>query len=74
MQRSRGRALALPALYLSYYLREKTPGWVFLVYGFGPLLVLLPDLVARFRSARLEDGTGQGRQQAIAASSASRTR
>ena len=33
-------ALALPALYLSYYLRESTPGWVFLVYGLAPLAVV----------------------------------
>jgi hypothetical protein len=44
-------ALALPALYLSYYLRENTPGWVFLVYGLGPLLVFLPSL-ARLRQRR----------------------
>ena len=37
-------ALALPALYLSYYLREQTPGWVFLVYAIAPLLVIMPEL------------------------------
>jgi hypothetical protein len=42
-------ALALPALHLSYYLRDGTPGWVFLIYGFGPLLVFVPGLAARFR-------------------------
>jgi hypothetical protein len=43
--------LALPALYLSYYLREHTPGWVYLAYGFGPLLVLgLALAAARYRS------------------------
>jgi hypothetical protein len=37
-------ALALPALYLSYYLRDNTPGWVFLVYGLTPLLLFVPGL------------------------------
>jgi alpha-1,6-mannosyltransferase len=37
-------ALALPALYLSYYLRDNTPGWVFLVYGLAPLLLFVPGL------------------------------
>ena len=37
-------ALALPALYLSYYLREQTPGSVFLVYAIAPLLVIVPEL------------------------------
>jgi hypothetical protein len=38
-------ALALPTLYLSYYLREATPSWVYVVYGLGPLaLVGLPAL------------------------------
>jgi hypothetical protein len=41
--------LALPALYLSYYLREATPVAVFLVYGFAPLL---PLWQARLRRAR----------------------
>jgi hypothetical protein len=67
-------ALALPALYLSYYLREKTPGWVFLVYGFGPLLVLVPDALARFRSSPSEHGDTDDRQQAVPASPATRTR
>jgi hypothetical protein len=42
--------LALPALYLSYYLREATPLWVNLVYGLAPLLLLVPDLAARTRA------------------------
>jgi hypothetical protein len=33
--------LALPTLYLSYYLRELVPGIVWLIYGGGPLLLLL---------------------------------
>jgi hypothetical protein len=45
-------ALALPALYLSYYLREQTPGWVFVVYAFAPLLVLMPELRAWRSRAR----------------------
>jgi len=32
--------LALPALYLHYYLRESTPLWVDAVYGLAPLLFL----------------------------------
>lgn len=40
-------ALALPALYLNYYLRASTPAWVFLLYAFLPLVVLLPDLFVR---------------------------
>ncbi|HLZ30337.1 MAG TPA: hypothetical protein VKV73_23695 [Chloroflexota bacterium] len=32
--------LALPALYLNYYLRDSTPLWVNLVYGLGPLSLL----------------------------------
>jgi hypothetical protein len=39
--------LALPALNLSYYLRDSMPGWVNPVYGLAPLLLLLPDLAAR---------------------------
>jgi hypothetical protein len=42
--------LALPALYLSYYLRELTPAWVFLVYGASPLLLLGIDLAAWARA------------------------
>jgi len=41
--------LALPSLYLSYYLRDLVPGLVWLVYGVGPLLVLLPRLTAVVR-------------------------
>ena len=45
--------LALPALYLKYYLRESTPLWVDLVYGLGPLVLLahafMPALRTRAR-------------------------
>jgi hypothetical protein len=37
-------AAALPALYLTYYLRAQTPGWVFLLYASAPLVVLLAEL------------------------------
>ncbi len=67
-------ALALPALYLSYYLREKTPGWVFLVYGFGPLLVLLPSLVARFRKSRFDGGGSYDQPEAATPGTTSGTR
>jgi hypothetical protein len=50
-------ALALPALYLSYYLREQTPGWVFVVYACAPLLVLMPELLAA--RSRSRGGTPQ---------------
>jgi Glycosyltransferase family 87 len=43
-------ALALPALYLSYYLREATPAWVYLVYGLGPLAIFARDLPAWARA------------------------
>jgi hypothetical protein len=39
--------LALPALYLHYYLRDATPIWIDLVYGFAPLIWLNPRLGAR---------------------------
>ena len=42
--------LALPALYLSYYLRDGTPLWVNLVYGLAPLVLLVPELAARARA------------------------
>jgi hypothetical protein len=42
--------LALPALYLTYYLRDSTPVWVYLVYGVAPLLLLVPDLAAGARA------------------------
>jgi hypothetical protein len=42
--------LALPALYLNYYLRDSTPGWVNLVYGVAPLLLVIPDLAAWARA------------------------
>lgn len=41
---------ALPALYISYYLRENTPAWIFLAYGFAPLLVFLPSVAAKLAS------------------------
>jgi hypothetical protein len=40
-------ALSLPAVYLSYYLRELTPGWVFVVYACAPLFVLAPRRLRR---------------------------
>jgi hypothetical protein len=45
-------SLALPVLYLSYYLRDTTPGWVYLAYGFVPLSVLVPDLFVLRARAR----------------------
>jgi hypothetical protein len=45
-------ALALPALYLSYYLRDTLPAWIFLVYACAPLLVLLPDALRAVRQPR----------------------
>jgi hypothetical protein len=45
-------SLALPALYLNYYLREGTPAWVFVAYAFLPLLVLAPDLFVLRARAR----------------------
>ena len=41
--------LALPALHLSYYLRDATPGWVFVVYGLAPWLVFVPGLAVTWR-------------------------
>jgi hypothetical protein len=43
-------ALALPALNLSYYLRDGMPGWVSLVYGLAPLVLVIPDLAVRARA------------------------
>jgi hypothetical protein len=40
-------AASLPALYLSYYLRDLTPGWVFIVYTCVPLLVVAPTSLRR---------------------------
>ena len=42
--------LALPALYLSYYLRDSTPAWVMAVYGVAPLVFLAPGLAAWARA------------------------
>ena len=42
--------LALPALYLKYYLRESTPLWVDLVYGLGPLVLLAPAFMPVLRA------------------------
>jgi len=45
-------ALALPVLYLSYYLRDSLPPAIFIAYACAPLAVLLPDVVrARTRHA-----------------------
>jgi hypothetical protein len=41
--------LALPALYLHYYLRDATPIWIDVVYGLAPLIWLTPRLGARPR-------------------------
>jgi hypothetical protein len=38
--------LALPALYLHYYLRDATPVWIDVVYGLAPLVWLVPHLRA----------------------------
>ena len=44
--------LAQPVLYLSYYLRDATPGWVFIAYGLAPWLVFGPSaLGVRLRRA-----------------------
>jgi hypothetical protein len=43
--------LALPALYLKYYLRDGTPLWVDLVYGLGPLVLLAYALRPALRTA-----------------------
>jgi hypothetical protein len=43
-------ALALPALYVSYYLRELTPMWVFWLYACVPLALLIPDLATWARA------------------------
>jgi hypothetical protein len=57
-------ALALPALYLSYYLRDNTPAWVFLVYACAPLLVLLPDALAARRGLRVAPVTTHPEERA----------
>jgi hypothetical protein len=51
-------ALALPTLYLSYYLRESTPAWVFLAYAFVPLVVLVPDILVALRPRELRHRLG----------------
>ena len=59
--------LALPALYVSYYLRDTTPGWVMVVYGLAPLLLLVPDLAARARARAhvpASEGVGDDEQRA----------
>jgi hypothetical protein len=42
--------LALPALYLSYYLRDSMPGWINVVYGLAPLALFALDLAAWARA------------------------
>jgi hypothetical protein len=42
--------LALPDLYLHYYLRDTTPGWIDVIYGVAPLVWLIPGLGAGARS------------------------
>jgi hypothetical protein len=44
--------LALPALYLHYYLRGQTPAWVDVVYALGPLVALTPALQRRAGARR----------------------
>jgi len=59
--------LALPALYLNYYLRESTPRWVNLVYGIAPLVLLIPDLAAWARARAhvpAAEGVGDDEQRA----------
>jgi hypothetical protein len=51
--------LAVPALYLSYYLREATPIGVTLVYGLAPLA---PVLIAALRRRA---GTGPHKPAAV---------
>jgi hypothetical protein len=50
-------SLALPVLYLSYYLRDNTPAWTYLVYAFVPLLVFVPTV--RRQTARMLKGDGR---------------
>jgi len=60
--------LAVPALYLSYYLREATPFAVTLVYGLAPLApVLIAWLHRRARTREHEPaarGVGRHEQRA----------
>ena len=56
-------ALALPALYLSYYLRESTPAWIFLVYACAPLAVLIPDALRALRPPRVAPALASARQR-----------
>lgn len=39
--------LALPALYVGYYLRDATPWWVPVIYGLAPLGLLVPGRLLR---------------------------
>jgi hypothetical protein len=39
--------LALPAIYLNYYMRDATPAWVNLVYALAPLAPVLIPLLGR---------------------------
>lgn len=48
--------LALPALYLSYYLRHSTPVWVSVAYAVVPLLALAPGLAGARRRAHVPAG------------------
>ena len=59
--------LALPALYLNYYLRDSTPAWVNVVYGVAPLLLVVPDLAAWARARAhvpAAEGVGDDEQRA----------
>lgn len=60
--------LAVPALYLSYYLREATPFWVTLVYGLAPLAPALTAWLLQRAAPRSHEPTavrvGQDEQRA----------
>jgi hypothetical protein len=63
-------ALALPVLYLSYYLRDSLPTWIFLVYACAPLLVLVPEVLRTWRPPRkvpaMAHARARGAPQAVA--------
>jgi hypothetical protein len=52
--------LALPVLSVYYYLRELTPGWMYIVYGTAPLLWLVPAVRTRMAHRRRSDSSLQG--------------
>jgi hypothetical protein len=65
-------ALALPVLYLSYYLRDSMPAWIFLVYACAPLAVLVPDLLAAQRRLRVSPLVASAEERAAPEPVASR--